>query len=457
MEQIFFNVNPSLKQLLDNVQRTSDLLQKEQIKEVKREKTRGLGAVDYAELSDESTLLGEELLGSMDPDLFRQRRTTTYQEELEKRRQEPRRELIGDEKRHEREKERDKRSGDEGSAQRDDLPESVAEEEVASPEERISAEKVTLPSAEPPPEGPPPEEKKGEISFPSMEKVRISLKARAQEKKAQESQRETTIDSKAQKSSIVIWDEGFIIADPKKKILAFDDSGAGKMEEGDIDRTETIQEGDAEDLSQILDEIVISPTDSATLPEVKEALSLFGRGVLALCREFGTRVVLVPEVAEAFSLFEPSLGQVLSRLEAVRAAYVPEERVVLVAEVAAKAGDGGGELLFCFAHAFDHALGCDDFASLKSAAVLSNFRACQKGEPGRIFVDSFASLSPVHYFAQAVESYLQGPRGRLKVAQASSGVLCSKEEFYDIDRSMFLYVEYLFREINRGATDASCE
>ena len=83
--------------------------------------------------------------------------------------------------------------------------------------------------------------------------------------------------------------------------------------------------------------------------------------------------------------------------------------------------------------------------------MLSNYNSCLNREKGHQFIDGFSSTSPIHYFAQTVESFLTAPHGQLNnFFSVVDEVLCSKEELYDLDRSMYSYIEYLFRQVNKG-------
>ena len=65
----------------------------------------------------------------------------------------------------------------------------------------------------------------------------------------------------------------------------------------------------------------------------------------------------------------------------------------------------------------------------------ASFAVCDTG--AHRFGDLMAAHSPIHYFAQAVESYL--------AENDCFEPLWTRSDLYDFDRSMHDYVEYLLR------------
>jgi hypothetical protein len=136
----------------------------------------------------------------------------------------------------------------------------------------------------------------------------------------------------------------------------------------------------------------------------------------------------------------------------IRYGYFPADKLMVIGEEIVEEGNPLIRIpVLYFAHVFDHSLGDQGFASEKSPAVLASYKACLNREPGHLFIDSYSAASPVHYFAQTVEAFLTAPHGQLTGGYDDRhSFLCTKEELYDIDRSMYAYIEYLFRQVNRG-------
>jgi hypothetical protein len=102
--------------------------------------------------------------------------------------------------------------------------------------------------------------------------------------------------------------------------------------------------------------------------------------------------------------------------------------------------------VYLMAIAFDHATGGDSFASLKSPFVLNNYHACRRGEEGHQFLEGIASYGPVEYFAQTLETFLQGKDDSFGIDMAQKvfeGKISTKDELYYTDLSMYQYIDYL--------------
>lgn len=102
--------------------------------------------------------------------------------------------------------------------------------------------------------------------------------------------------------------------------------------------------------------------------------------------------------------------------------------------------------VYLMALAFDHATGGDSFASLKSPFVLNNYHACRRGEEGHQFMEGIASHSPVEYFAQTLETFLQGKDESFRIDMAQKvfeGKISTKDDLYYSDLSMYQYIDYL--------------
>jgi hypothetical protein len=240
------------------------------------------------------------------------------------------------------------------------------------------------------------------------------------------------------------WGEGFLLAEQGRPASLAGALGPGWEAPGENEAPAL------EKARDILHEMIAPECQPDQVAAVSNTLCVFGANLLALCRDFGIRI----HVITRDSALLPLAGLDVDSLRALRWAYVPSLKACLVKEDALTAPNPGfNGLVLSFCHAFDHALGGESFASVRSPAVLSNYRACLSSEPGRMFPDGYSALSPTHYFAQALESYLSAPFGKL-TGPDDGGRLFTKEDLYDLDRPMFQYIDYLFREINKGTLDS---
>ncbi len=193
-----------------------------------------------------------------------------------------------------------------------------------------------------------------------------------------------------------------------------------------------------EDIGQVLNKLIIGNTKSPYFERLRSFLSRFGKGVLSFCLARQTRVHLVP----AGQLKGVDILRGAAGADDICGLYTPNNRTCYVDERSlAETQYGVNPVIFFMAQAWDHALGEEDFASLHSPAVLANFDACRTNMEGHSFSDELCSLSPVYYFAQAVEAYL--------AENDCNAELWNREDLYDLDRSMYDYVEYLFKQGNR--------
>jgi len=193
--------------------------------------------------------------------------------------------------------------------------------------------------------------------------------------------------------------------------------------------------------------LLVAPEPSLQVNRVKTTLSRFGLRLLTLCRQFGVRVLLVSDVPSAVVPALLTAGD--CTCDAAAAAYFVDDRLCYLNLPALEAEDEFGDpVTLTFALAIDHAMGVDGFASAKSSAVLAGYTACQDAEPGHTFLDGYCAESPQHYFAQAMEAYLSSPDGPLQWDEGS-GAYCSRSELYDLDRSIYTYVDYLMRDVGQ--------
>jgi len=466
VESVFFDANPSLRQFTDNATRMSDQIQRAQQKEGKKLKASKMTPVDSADLSTETEFMSDDMMGDMDPDQFRGRRSPSFFRQDDSAEDEQKKNGPEGENKastHVQTESFRKKAPDEsmrpevqhiqpqethriaeyepGQQENIDSP-----QEEKSPSQRMTAREDCLVS-------------KQDASIDKRETIEVTRQQKASsssksnsassvnDKDAGKSNTGEASGRSSSHSSLLAWDDEFIIADPQKRDVMEEEEQceAPSYESLDLPSDESDEEIR---ISQLLDDIMAAPVSEETRYKISELLTPFGGKVMKLFHHFGSRILVLSRDQNLSAFVPPQLFN--SHPDTCRDAYIPELKLCVFAEEHIDSGDVPFITpRFYFAIAFDNALGKDDFASLKSAAVLSNYKSCLEGEPGHQFVDRFSSLSPVHYFAQAVESYLN--------EEKRENWLCCREELYDSDRSMFLYVEYLFREINRSYSSVSLE
>ena len=190
-------------------------------------------------------------------------------------------------------------------------------------------------------------------------------------------------------------------------------------------------------LADLLSSLVIGDTLCPAGRKLMGLLGRFGEGVLSACLQARVKVCLLPSGETVCS--HPLLSN-NDLAGAVDAVYLTDARSVVIEEACLLAPPVGFQpALFYFAHAWDHALGGEKFASLSSPAVQAGFQASAAGS--HRFADSLVSSSPMCYFAQAVEAYLS--------LEPCADSIWTREDLYDFDRSIYSYIEYLFKRANR--------
>jgi len=420
-----FALSSQNQRLTENTQRSSDAVRTQALKEGKEKGRRG--NLDSTEISSDLNQMGEDLLGSMDPDLFgRSGKSSLFKRFWE--------ETV--------EQEGEDEEGEGGSGRRHpdgllmELPESPDESEDP-PAAEESAPPPPVPEAPEPSEAPAEAELEEEepprtespAALPGLEVLEFSAPGK---KSAPQDENEAPSAARpASQGSLLDISEGFLL---HESTVAF---------EASEEATPAVEaEPLPAHLEAVLSALMQGDSRSAAWPRLQRLLGRFGPGVLGVCAGQKVRVCLLPRGSGVRS--HPTVRAAVGQGKARGGAYLPESRTCLVEEEVLSAPPWGFHpVLFYFAQAWDHALGGEEFASLQSAAVKASFDACQHGLPGHSFPDGFAGESPVHYFAQAVESYLS--------ENDSTEPLWTREDLYDFDRSMFSYVEYLFRQGNRTA------
>ncbi len=427
MDPLYQLVNQN--RLLDNTQRSSDNLKAQAIKEGK-EKSKRTGEIDDSDLSGDINSMGEDLLGSMDPDLFGGGGGAKAFKQMWE-------ETLADDEEKEKDKEGKEGDGGEEQEQKGEAPEDEVQGEegqaplksfeVAPPtvSDELPAATPARPSAEP--------------DTPAVT-VSLSTEARKEARSAQDGlQEEVELSAPDRKkgptaseapnwSSLLDLTGGFLIAEEVLPELS-DDEEAGPAQDDVPDVCPSV--------ADLLTRLIVGDVTTQAYRRLQHILGRFGAGVLRTCLDQKSRVFLLPK-GEGLSS-HPLVAS--SGMDDARGAvYLTASRSCVVEEeLLHTAPFGFHPVLYYFAHAFDHALGGEDFASVRSPAVGASFQACQQG--GHQFADLLAATSPVHYFAQAVESYLND--------NDCYEPLWTRADLYDFDRSMYEYVDYLFKRANK--------
>ena len=449
VDPIYYQVNQT--RLTENTQKSSDNLRLQSNKEAKRKAERA-GEVDKSAMATDSSAMSEDMLGDMDPDDYGGSGAKHFaqmwreqQEEERKRREHP---------------EEDPEEEEENLAA--ESQESEVEAEAAAWSEMVEGEWVDLqaPSASHPEGGalavPPSvneaneavaESKPGGEPGPSPapsaaaspplaqevspkvspERVEVVPPAPRSEETAAIPQPESSASVQGVKgsgafSSLLDFGQGFLIAEEAQWSEQEALPGVAAEEIHHV----------PDELSVLLDRLVTGDSTSSSYRKLQSLLARFGRHALQVCSDLEVRVYLLPPQERLLS--HPQLAHAETDLEG--AAYLPGQRLCLVEEgCLSQAPTGFHPVFFYMAQAFDHALGGEVFASLKSPAVQASYLACLEG--AHRFGDLLAAHSPAHYFAQAVESYL--------AENDCFEPLWTRQDLYDFDRSMYEYIEYLLK------------
>lgn len=433
-----FTLSAQNQRLTENTQRSSDAVRTQALKEGKEKGRRG--AVDSAEISSDLNQMGDDLLGSMDPDLFGKSGSASLFKRLWE-------ETVEGE-----EEEDEDQDQEGGGGHRDhgaplpDFGEAPPPEESAAPEQTPAPAGDRLeppPSLEPParpradesaalPEkSPAPEARPGSREVLEFSRPEVRRRPSVETGEPVPSKPASTEPAAQAGGSLLDLSEGFLLHEATVEFESTD---------------EVAPDPDAEPLpvevENVLAALLQGDSHSAAWPRLQRVLGRFGAGVLRLCAQQKVRVCLLPKGSGVRA--HPAVRNALGSGRASGGAYLPESRTCLVEEEALLQVPWGFQpALFYFALAWDHALGGEDFASVQSAAVKASFDACRRGLPGHAFSDGMAAESPVHYFAQGVEAYLS--------ENDSQEPLWTREDLYDFDRSMYSYVEYLLKQGNRSA------
>lgn len=431
MDPIYYQVNQS--RLTENTQKSSDNLRIQQNKEARR-KSEKAGEVDKSATASDLSSMSDDMLGDMDPDDYggqgARQFAQMWKEQFTEETEEDCEEEDDDQAEGEDSEEEppDEEPRDEQALLKEEVP--VLKEGPPLPQGVAGRDEPRAPGQAPEappssPQPPPPPQPGRQESSPA---VAVAQTAQAEPASEPIAPKKAAVPEKGSLglTSLLDFSNGFLIAEEAQ----------WDVHASDIPTAEEVVEEEEvldEDISIILERMVGGDSTQPTYRKLCHLLSRFGRSVLQVCSESQTKVYLLPP-GEPLTAHPQLHNSGYDDLKG--AAYLPQNRLCLVEdECLAEAPHGFHPLFFYFAHAFDHALGGENFASLKSPAVRASYLACLDG--AHRFGDLMAAHSPAHYFAQAVESYL--------AENDCFEPLWTRQDLYDFDRSMYDYVEYLLR------------
>ena len=443
MDPIYYQVNQT--RLTEVTQKTSDNLRLQGNKEAKR-KAEKAGDVDKSALSGDSSSMSDDMLGDMDPDDYGGRGAKQFAQMWKE-------QLDQDEEEDEFDEEEEEEEEGEGEPEDRTAPnkeeaevESQIQDEapvegtrltppppaasVAEETARVQEPAVAQPAAPAAKESRPPE--RAPVTPPTSANEAKAQEPRASAAgKAQGSQPAAEVKGappgkKSSLGSLLDFSSGYLIAEE-----AHWDPEA--PEEALPEEAEAPEAAVPEEISIVLERLVTGDASQPGYRKLHQLLSRFGRRVLQQCVEVQAKVYLLPP-GESL-LAHPQLAN-CGHTDLQGAAYLPGQRICLVEDdCVSQAPRGFHPVFYYFAHLWDHAMGGENFASQKSAAVRASYQVCLEG--GHRFGDLMSSHSPAHYFAQAVESYLS--------ENDCFESLWTRQDLYDFDRSIYDYIEYLLR------------
>ncbi|MBX3169619.1 MAG: hypothetical protein KF760_19610 [Candidatus Eremiobacteraeota bacterium] len=443
MDPIYYQVNQT--RLTEVTQKSSDNLRLQGNKEAKR-KAEKAGDVDKSALSADSSSMSDDMLGDMDPDDYGGRGARQFaqmwKEQMEEDEEEP--------------PEEEEEGEEEPSEPEDRTAPNKEETEVEGAPSQDEGDLEGTPLTPPPStsrgvaEDPVPAQEPSAAAAPSPppareagERTPVTPPTSASEARAQEpetpaaekfqagQQVAATAEAgpsgkKSSLGSLLDFSSGFLIAEE-----AHWDPEA--PEEALPGQEEAPEAALPEEISILLERLVTGDSSQPGFRKLGQLLSRFGRRVLQQCIEAQAKVYLLPPGEPL--LAHPQLAN-CGHNDLQGAAYLPDLRLCLVEDdCVSQAPRGFHPVFYYFAHLWDHAMGGENFASSKSAAVKASYQVCLEG--GHRFGDLMSSHSPAHYFAQAVESYLAD--------NDCFEPLWTRQDLYDFDRSIYDYIEYLLK------------
>lgn len=406
--------------MLDNAQRSGDQIRADQRKELRKKRARGAG--DSSELSADCSGMSDDMLGDMDPDLggHAESFTQAWEEVL-------------DEDFLEQEQEQDEEQEQEGPEEQESWFADPDDRELHEAREQSGPESEKAPGPQSQPQGQTSAERRAQTDDSDQTEVSREAGEPDEPSENEAASPPPEPESVARKTagdwnSLLAQSEGFLVAEEPASL------------DMELEEIESVSPGEflEPNLVELTNRLIQAPDEHPGRRPLQILLSRFGAGVLRLVHREKVKVVLMP--AEETLMHDEQVREAFQSTAPTGACYLPHHRKVVVETRCLLARPKHFHpVLYYFAHAFDHALGDEGFASFGSA-VKANFQACQEGFNGQDFADSLAEFSPVRYFAQAVEAYLN--------TNDCSEALWSRNDLYDFDRSMYQYIEYLFRRLN---------
>jgi hypothetical protein len=177
------------------------------------------------------------------------------------------------------------------------------------------------------------------------------------------------------------------------------------------------------------EKLIIAP-DQESYDDLLPLFQLIPEGILERCINLGARLYVIENGKTYGDLKELSAESLK-----LPGAYAPLLRAGYVHQEALKMTTMENLPLILFGHIYDHALGGDTFASLKSPAVFSLYFACKQKRPGHQFMSGYSESGPVQYFAQSMASYFY---------PFSKNKLFTRQVLKLLDQAMYDYMACLF-------------
>ncbi len=467
MESVFFDSNPSIKQFTDNASRTNSLLHRAQNKESKHVgKTSRTAHMEQADMSGTDVSTGD-MASSMD---FGDNRGSggDYQYTSFEQSEEFREQLLEERQQQEEESLAQKKMADfirnlSGADIKNEEETIGKNPEPNEKTEEIAAINETIPQNEietttdtsvkfiepgidnkNPPSWDIKSEKNNQSQAGAADTVVKKAKTKQSHEKAELTKEKTSepekeiVKERSEWNSLLAFDEGFLIADRGNQPTNSDTYDEG-VTVPNIS-LESIEIPEISEINTSCDEIIASMLISKASSDfiykmMLYQLGAFGAKIMKLCSDVGIKIELLHgTLKDKYPVFH----------EHSYCAYIVSQKKCILDEKIFTRKEAFVPSRYFMAMAFDHALGGENFSSRKSAAVMSNYQLCKQREKGHLFCDGLCAEDPVFYFAQAVESYLR------KENETVPGDLYDNIELYDYDRSMFIYIDYLFKEFSKG-------
>jgi hypothetical protein len=182
-----------------------------------------------------------------------------------------------------------------------------------------------------------------------------------------------------------------------------------------------------------VENLIIAP-DQESYDDLLPLFQLIPEEILVKCVSLGARLYVIKNGKIYVDLKELSIENLQ-----LPGAYAPLLRAGYMHKEALKMPTMENLPLILFGHIYDHALGGDTFASLKSPAVFSLYLACKQRRQGHQFMSGYSEAGPVQYFAQSMASYFY---------PYSVNKLFTRKVLKLLDHAMYEYMSCLFGSIS---------